>query len=309
MPFGLSAQQRNLMFRQKYADRLDEEPVTVNIGENDEPFLLRPMDPQSRPTKQEAVQAISLMKTSRDWQNLVPFLTGLRMSDRILKNDRWEWLIRRANDEADALGVILECAKQSGRTGLKLDNNSVVQQLFFQLHRKAQRGDFQDPALSKALGLTQAAVNLMESPEHGASKSSQDPRRNPTVIGVMLELHTARALNAARAAGSPNAKDEGGVILAYALRLHGTWSKVNMKEPQTWREAEKLLRDNIPIYNGLRLALQLPTIAGDLANGKALRNSLHNMKVLLLAAKKKAPSDVTARPPQGLEQANLLLVG
>lgn len=297
------------MFRQKYADRLDEEPVTVNIGENDEPFLLRPMDPQSRPTKQEAVQTICLMKTSRDWQNLVPFLTGLRMSNRILTPDRWEWLIRRANDEADALGVILECAKQSGKTGLRLDNKSVVEQLFFQLHRKAQRGDFQDPALSKALGLAQAAVNLMESLEHRASAPSQDPRRNPTVIGVMLELHTARALNAARAAGSPNAKDEGGHILAYALRLQGTWSKVNMKQPQTWREAEKQLRDNIPIYNALRLALQLPSIAGDTDNGKALRNSLHDMKMLLVAARKLAPSDVRARPPQGLEQAKHLLSG
>ena len=97
------------MFRQKYADQLDEEPVTVNIGENDEPFQLRPMDPQSRPTKQEAVDAIALMKTSKDWQNLVPFLTGLRMSHRFLKPDRWEWIIRRANN-ADALGVVLECA-------------------------------------------------------------------------------------------------------------------------------------------------------------------------------------------------------
>ena len=295
------------MFRQKYHDRLDEEPVTVSIGENDEPFLLRPMDPLTRPTKQEAIQTISLMKTPRDWQNLVPFLTGLRMANRILKRERWEWLIRRANNEADALSVIIECAKQSAKTGLRLDNEPVVQRLFFELHRKAQREDFQEPVLSKTLGLAQEAVNLMEAPEHKPKSLSQDPRRNPTVIAVMLELNTARALNAASAEGKSAANDDDGRILAYVLRLHGTWSRVKMEQPKTWREAEEQLRDNAPIYNSVQLVLQIPSIPTDKSPGKDLKNALQKLKSSLVTASGMAPAAAKANPTQGLEQAQRLL--
>lgn len=307
VPFGLNVQQRKLMFRQKYHDRLDEEPVTVSIGENDEPFLLRPMDPLTRPTKQEAIETISLMKTPRDWQNLVPFLTGLRMANRILKRERWEWLIRRANNEADALGVIIECAKQSSKTGLRLDNEPVVQRLFFELHRKAQREDFQDPALSKTLGLAQEAVNLMEAPEHKPESLSQDPRRNPTVIAVMLELNAARALNPASAEGNSAADEYDGRTLAFALRLNGTLSKVKTEQPKTWREAEEQLRDNAPIYNAVRLALQVPSVSADKALSKELKNALQTLKSSLVTASGMAPAATKEKPTQGLEQAERLL--
>lgn len=292
------------MFRQKYADVLDEEPVTVTIGENDEPFLLRPMDPTMRPANKEAIDTIALMKTPKDFQNLVPFLTGLRMSHRHIKRGRWEWVIRRAN-QADALGVILECAKQADKTGLYLNRTALVQRLFFELHRKAQRGDFQDPALSKALRLANQAVTLMESPEHTQLDPEEDPKRKPFVVGVLLELHAARALNLLEG------KDEGGSVRTYAMRLLGTWSNGNFKRSaKTWPEVDMRLQEIVPVYNGLKLALQVPEIAVDKSLHSDLRVRMNDLNMSIATSKKVAPENVKQRleqqPTAGYEQAVLL---
>ncbi|OJJ83125.1 uncharacterized protein ASPGLDRAFT_173632 [Aspergillus glaucus CBS 516.65] len=304
VPFGLNEQQRRLMFRHKYADILDEEPVTVNIGKDDEPFLLRPMDPMMRPANKEAIDTIALMKTPKDFQNLVPFLTGLRMSHRHIKYGRWEWVIRRAN-QADALGVILECAKQADKTGLYLKRNALVQRLFFELHRRAQREEFQDPALSKALRLATQAITLMESPEHTQMDPEEDPKRKPFMVGVLLELHAARALNLLEG------KDEGNSVRSYALRLLGTWSNGNFKNPaKTWPEVDLRLQEIVPIYNGLKLALQVLETAGDKSLYNDLKGRMNELNMVIARSKQMAPENVKQRleqqPTTGYEQAVLL---
>lgn len=292
------------MFRHKYADILDEEPVTVNIGKDDEPFLLRPMDPMMRPANKEAIDTIALMKTPKDFQNLVPFLTGLRMSHRHIKYGRWEWVIRRAS-QADALGVILECAKQADKTGLYLKRNTLVQRLFFELHRKAQRGDFQDPALSKALRLATQAITLMESPEHTQMDPKEDPKRKPFMVGVLLELHAARALNLLEG------KDEGDSVRSYALRLLGTWSNGHFKNlAKTWPEVDLRLQEIVPIHNALKLALQVLETAGDKPLNNELKGRMNELNMMIARSKQMAPENVKQRleqqPTTGYEQAVLL---
>ncbi|GES64183.1 hypothetical protein ATEIFO6365_0008025300 [Aspergillus terreus] len=302
IPFGLGTPQRKLMFRQKYADRLDEEPVSVTIGE-DEPFLLRPMDPQSRPTKKEAVDLIALMKTTKDWQNLIPFLSGLRMSHRILKSDRWQWLIRRAG-QSDALGVVLECAKQVERTGLRFNDVDVVQRYFFELHRKAQRGDFQDPAVSKALSLGKQAVTLMETPEHVEHNMEQDPKRKPFVIGTLLELSAARALNVCEG------KDETGDVSLFARRLLGSWELGTFdREAKDWVSIDRMLQENVPIYNGMKLALQVNGISNDKSIAPGLKTRVNELGMLIANQKKAAPERAQQNPTLGLEQSQLFHQG
>lgn len=273
----------------------------MNIGANDEPFHLRPMDPQSRPTKQEAIDTIALMKTPSDWQNLVPFMFGLNMSHRFIKPDRWEWVIRHANNQADALGVIVECAKQAEITGFRLNNAAVVQRLFFELHRKAQRGGFQEPALGKALRLANQILTLMEAPEHIEHNLQLDPKRKPIVVGVLLELNAARALN------EFGGKDEGGHVMAYALRLLGTWPNHPFnRETKKWADVDQQLLENVPIYNGLRLALQFREITQDKKILSLLKNHLNMMDMWIKKHKSAADEKVQQQLTQGLEQAQLL---
>lgn len=290
------------MFRQKYADRLDEEPVSVSIGENDEPFLLRPMDPQSRPTKKEAVDLITLMQTTKDWQNLIPFVSGMRMANRLFKSDRWEWIIRRAGEHG-ALGIILECAKQGERTGLRFNDVGVVQRYFFELHRSAQREDFQDPAVSKALALGKQAISLIEThyPEHNVEK---DPKRKPFVIGTLLELSAARALNVFEG------KDETGEVSLYARRLLGSWPLGNFdREATNWNAINEMLKENAPIYNAMKLALQVNGISNDKSIAPGLKTRVNELGMLIANQKKAAPEKVLQNPSTGLVQSQLLHQG
>ncbi|RHZ49068.1 uncharacterized protein CDV56_103554 [Aspergillus thermomutatus] len=303
IPFGLNTEQRRLMFREKYAEKLEQEPVTVNIGDNDEPYQLRPMDPLSRPPKKEFRNVVSLMKTKQDWQNLVPFLGGLRMSKRKLGIANWEWTVRKAG-AADALGAILECAKQAERTGLRLNNNGIAQRIFFELHRKAQNGQFKDPAVSKALTIAKQFAALMEAPEHAPKKTESmeaDPKRQPFVIGTLLELSAARAVN------ELGGKDKTGDVYAYAQRLLANWEAGTFsREIKDWVAVDHMLQENVPIYNGIKLALQVEGIANEKSVSGGLKRRLNELRLLIDNQKQMAPEEVQQKPTVGYKQSQLL---
>lgn len=80
-----------------------------------------------------------------------------------------------------------------------------------------------------------------------------------------------------------------------------------MEQPKTWREAEEQLRDNAPIYNAVRLALQIPSIITDKGLGKDLKSALQKLKSSLASASEMAPATAKANPTQGLQQAQRLL--
>lgn len=286
------------MFKHKNADHLDEELVTTTIGENDEEFQLRPMDPQSRPTLKEAYETISLMKNPQDWNNIIPFTSGLRMSKRPVKEDRWEWIIRKAG-EAYSLGIILECAKQADRTGLQFKDYGIVRRYFFELHRMAQNVEFKGPAVSKALGLARQAVDLMEAPQHIVRNWGNDPKRKPFTIGVLLELSAARALDQYKG------NDEGGLVATYVQRLLGVWPRNNFSiTAKDWPSKDLMLQENVPIYNGLVLALQVRSVSGNKAIANRLKRKLKSLRQNLEV---QAPEGVEKNPTIGYQQQQQLL--
>ncbi|KAF7122994.1 hypothetical protein CNMCM5793_001170 [Aspergillus hiratsukae] len=308
IPFGLNTEQRRLMFRKKYAEKLEQEPVTVNIGDNDEPYQLRPMDPLSRPRKKGFRDVVALMETKQDWQNLAPFIGGLRMSNRKTSIAHWEWIVRKAGN-ADALGAILECAKQAERTGLRLNHNGLVERIFFWLHLralKAPEGQFKEPALSKALSLAKQFAALMEAPEHAPNTRPNqtipdDPKRQPFVIGILLELSAARAVN------ELGGKDETGDVHAYAERLMANWEAGNFSRDITgFYKMDDMLQKTVPIYNAIKLALPVEGITNDRALSGPLKRRMNELGQLIASLKESAPQRVLRKPTLGYEQSQLL---
>ena len=306
LPFSLNIRQRGLMSRKRYARRLEQEQVTVTIGKNhDEQFTLRYMDPKKRPKKAEAVETLSLMKTKEDWENLVPFLAGLRLARQELRPPRWQWLIRRAG-LADRLGLILECAKQSERTGLRLTDVDIVRQLFLQLHLAAYRAQFQEPVLSKVLGLSKQFVELMQMPGHVVHDPQLDPKRRPFVIGVLLELSAARGVNA-----SQGVNDDGAAVvdeaLAYAQRLCSTWSLGDYTSSvERWPEADRLLGENIPIANGVQTALKIPRVQKEEEVYHTLQTNLKQLKEQIETLTQAVPEKVQQKPTLGYSSLDLI---
>lgn len=284
------------MFRQKYAERLDEEPITVSIGQ-DETFILRPMDPFRRPSKSEVRDVLALMKTRQDWQNIIPFLQGLRIARFKLDSDQWEKIIRKAG-EADALGIIIECAKQSDRTGLHLNHIGVVRRLFSSIHRNALLADFEEQATRKALRLANQTLTLMEAPEHAVREVERDPKRQPAVIGVLLGLSAVRAVN--HCGGS----DADGLVRKYAERLLATWSLGKFTtDSKRWADLDRKLLETASIHHAIKLALQVNGIAANKSIGGPLKARRQEIGKVVQELQARAPQEVKEKPTVGYAQS------
>lgn len=294
IPFGLGQKQQRLIFRPKYNHRLDEEPVTVTVG--DEKILLRAMNRQTLPRTEEIVLMVNKMKTTQDWQQIIPLLIGLRMSRRYLEDGRWEWLVRMAGN-ANAIGIMLECARQAERTGFRLERHGIVQKLIFAIHSKARAANFRGPETTKALRLAEQAVSMMEWPEHINTNLTEDPKRKPFVIGALLEL------SAARACDEFQGKDVDGKVQSYAERLLATWPLGSFKDSSEWHVTDHMLQENLPIWNGIKIALELGDISQNKSLSQSLRTRANDLEALISRQIQQAPENVQNRPSTGLREA------
>ncbi|KAJ5182556.1 hypothetical protein N7492_000172 [Penicillium capsulatum] len=302
IPAGLPQRQRMSMFKAKHAHRLEEEPITVNISETEQ-FTLRHMKMDELPTKRDAYKVFQMMTSTKEYKNLIPFLKGLWMSNYRISSDRWESLIRHAGP-AGKLNLIIECAKQQAQTGLAFDNISLTRRLFFELHCMAQAADFKGPAAAQALGLAHTAVRTMEwNSSQTQIEASKDPKRQPFVIGTLLELSAARAVN------EIEGKDEGAEVLKFVQKLLASWD-LGQFEPvlegkSRPREALDLwLQEVIPVYNGLQMSLLVKRISSDKKLSPIVTSRLQGLKDILSEHVQSADQ---AKPSRCLNMAKSLL--
>lgn len=236
------------MFKEKYAQQLAHEPITVKISENEE-FTLTPKNRHELPSKKEAFDVLNKMVETGNFSNLFPFLSGLRMSNYAIKSDRWEYIIRKVS-QAGKLSVIIECARQSQRTGLSLADKNIARRLFFELHQTAERAGFKGEPTVKAFKLAQEAATLMQAPEHSVQDIQNDPKHQPFVIGTLLELSSA-------CSRIKNSGSETYTVRDYAAKLDASWSRGNFKDDAaTPLEAQIRLEENLAVYNGMRISVQ-----------------------------------------------------
>ena len=166
----------------------------------------------------------------------------------------------------------------------------------------AQTAGFKGPGLSKAHRLALQFIELMETSQHVEHDMLHDPKRKPFVIGTLLEF------TAGRAANEFGYFDETGEAITYVQRLSTNWDLGHFTtEAKDWYQADQLLRENVPIYNGLSLTLQLNGI--DLH--KSINSFLHSKKATLGEQLKslmdKAPEKVKTKPSLGYQQGQQFL--
>ncbi|KAJ5406007.1 hypothetical protein N7465_007291 [Penicillium sp. CMV-2018d] len=278
IPLALPKRQRKSVFREKYAQQLENEPITVKIGETEE-FTLTPKKHHDLPSKKDALEVLKLMVATKNFSNLFPYLSGLRMSNYAINPDRWEFIIRKTSD-AGKLSTIIECARQSQRTGLTLSNRNIARRLFFELHKTAAKADFKGIQTVKALKLAREAASLMDADEHSVQNLEDDPKHQPFVIGTLLELSAACAkLKEAETA----------LVRGYAQKLDAAWSRGNFKDDAaTGFENIERVEENLALYNGMLLALGLPKASQDTGNFKARCDELKPVLISQLQKVKNA---------------------
>ncbi|KAJ5573469.1 uncharacterized protein N7459_007896 [Penicillium hispanicum] len=286
IPWGLPQRQRSTMFQTKHHHRLEEEPITVNLGANEQ-YTLRPMTLSSLPTRSDVAHVFQLMQTTNNYTNLVPFVSGLWNSERHLSVDRWLQLVRHTA-KVGKLSLIVECANRRNQTGLSLMNLEISRSIFFELHRMALNSNNRGTNVTRAFKMAKQAVDIMDGdrPRPQIPGESVNPKFQPFVIGTLLELSAARAL------GESAGKDEADEALNYAHKLVAAFPRREIKAlPKQTNEAKVIIQwfqEMLPIQNGLRLALKVESITQDKSLRTALGSAESQVKTAIQGQLKRA---------------------
>lgn len=263
------------MYKEKHAQRLRDEPITINISENEE-YTLQPKKHIDSPKKSDAIEVIKMMQATEDYKNFIPFVSGLRGARYSVTDNHWEQIIRKAGG-ARKLHLIIECARQSEITGLRLRNLELVKTLFFTLHLSAQKAEFKGPEIAKALNMAKQAVDIMDAdlPDHSYSSPSLNPKSQPVVIAALLELSAARAIN--DFAGKDKEKE----VLGYAQKLlvaapKGHYQKGPSDDAR--KNVNNWIREASTVYNGLQMSLSIHGLAADKALYREVSSRLDEVK-------------------------------
>lgn len=280
IPSTLSKRQRLSMLKEKDAKRLEQEQITVDVGESEQ-YTLRPRKLTDLPTKNEAGEVLRMMAAAKEYTNLIPFMRGLWMSNYRVSPGRWEYLMRHTRP-AGKLYLILECAKQAERTGLRFRDVLLMQRFFFELHLMAQESKFQGPEFTKAFNLAKQALDIMDAhlSGDGSKPREQDPRTQPGVIATLLELSAARAVN------DFDRNDDTKEVLGYAQKLvacsPGGHFQATAPTPKTSRQlAEKWVQEAATVLSALRTSLSVRSLKEDKGTQKAVRSRLDEVEQAL----------------------------
>lgn len=257
IPYGLPKRQQKSMFTLKYAQQLENEPIVVDLNK-DEKYTLTPKKRHELPPKKQAMDVIAMMVKSKDYSNLFAFTSGLKMAGYVVTTDRWQSIIRHAG-VTKKLPTILQCAIEGKRTGLTLGDKNVARALFYEFHTVATRARPGSDIAVQILQLAHKALGLMNDPLHSANDVQNDPKHQPFVIGTLLELSAICAENCTPTSSDKLASQaKESLIRDYAQKLDASWSRLNSKDASTEYEKLDILRENLAVYNGMRLSLKFP---------------------------------------------------
>lgn len=217
MPYSLNKQQRKLVFDPKAKNELDATPIMVRTG--DEEVAVRHLQrfkdvPARRPL---LLKALGLMQDKTDIELLPTIfktLVTVKARDDVV-------LMQKSIKHATKLGrfdVILRCLALPAPTGFSFKYDGILQQTLKSLHDVAEQDDWAEASLAKATRYADAIAVMLDQQGHarGATPSAlvdNDPRVNPEVIGLFLEL---AAVNVYK---HGDKKDANGSVEKYAKRV------------------------------------------------------------------------------------------
>lgn len=233
---------------------------------DDEEINLVPMNMHERPNKKVSLQRLlKLLQDGRDWQNLPAFLKGMHISGQKVSDGYMERFVRRANEQGKE-GVILRCAEMVEKTGLSLAEPEVTLELMLGTHLRAVEAGFKGEAMDKALRQAQQVALLLERPEHCGGKTLKkgqvDMRKDVGVLGIILELTAAaeQQFDFSRTETEPQRDITSANVTKSAWKLITAWPQLDLTVDQIPGRAGKQLEAWLPIWFGIKLALNSSTL-------------------------------------------------
>lgn len=251
VPSHLLKLQKDYIYKAKYKPMLESQAIYAEIG--DEKIQLRHIDKlRDMPNIRGSInRMLDLMEKTGDWSNLPACLEGLQTAKALLANAILEKIARRAN-ESGRQDVVMDCIRRASKTNYVLKNRDVVREVMLGAHLRAQQAGWEEVPTRKALAQAEQVAELLEDPAHtgGSKVGKTDPRAQPDIIGIVLELAGVRASR------HLSGKDEDGKVLAYAERLIATWGNADVRLNRSL-DANKTLSMWVPAWHGLKLAAEI----------------------------------------------------
>lgn len=193
VPSYLNKQQLRLVQSTKSKAQLENDPVYATFGE--EEIRLTHLDiTKDVPNKRIFFEFLDMAKEAKDWANLPALLEGWHHARPNKLSKQLSETVKRAND-AGMMPLIIQCLWRVEKNGFTLSEPNLRYTLLNTIRWNAKNSDWDKIVVERSLKQVETVIELMEKPEHCGSRtvSNSDPRAEPMVIGLPLELAARRA--------------------------------------------------------------------------------------------------------------------
>jgi hypothetical protein len=171
--------------------RFELDPVIVQIGSVQERLRyvnLQRKDEQSRYNIFK--RATMLAQTPQDWENIARLFLGFQHSHSRLKFNLQEMVIRKLC-EAGHEAIVLRLLHESQKSMLSLRSQGIRSCVITGVHQMAVSSGWEENVVKTGLNYAEQIIELLERECQGRNERLQgnnDPRRDPVVIALALEL-------------------------------------------------------------------------------------------------------------------------
>ena len=244
-------------------------------------------EPATRPAIKKVVD---LMTETKDWRNLPGFLDGLMTARRSVKGFQLEKMVRKAN-ECGKMGVVLECLKRVEDTGMGLWELRVAREVMWGATAKAMQADWSEDGVEKGVKFAELIWEMMLDPRHREKMhGDQDAKKRPEVIGVLVQMHAARAL-------VENIGDDVGLVEKYVKMMLQVWGNTETTfEEGDWDDANYKLTMWAPVWHGMAMAQKV--LGAKTPIGKELGTKLEELESLIGRAQPLVRDNSTEEGPR-----------
>ncbi|KAI4262805.1 MAG: hypothetical protein L6R42_002021 [Xanthoria sp. 1 TBL-2021] len=273
LPSHLLKLQQNLIYKKKNHRLLTntEEPATAKLG--NEVHALKPLNhfTDEPSTSKSLAQMVEMCKEGRDWVNMVPFLIGLKTAGRKVKGWQFEKIVRRMGEKG-GLGVVMEMARRTEGTGMRLGDVGVAREAMWGALLKCVRSEWSEEGVKEAEKFIEGIWEMLSEERHvdrNATGKAGDPKMQPEIIGVLMWI---RALKSTLFTSS---KDPDGKVKRAAEMVLAVWDPKSANttlDEKNWFDANQKLIMYAPVWHGMKMARKI--VGENTALGRHLANTI-----------------------------------
>lgn len=286
LPSVLPLSQRKKIFRERYREKLELEPIEIEIDGKRIKFRYLDYRKGEVPTTRKIFfKALDNMKTKEDWQKLPKLLEALQHNARRkFEVSDWPKIVRKAGMSGN-MGPIIDSVKIPERTGFKLDISEKVQEIMSLIVWEAAEAGWSISSLNTALKSAERILEALNGEghelhardkEHAELIKDRFPlRRDPQILATPLFLTAMLAVKHGKTEHADRMRRYAQVIVSQwpegkgLLELHPHEAYVDVEGTAYLMEKNKFVLVASPILKGFDLAME--GLSSDLASQLKLR--------------------------------------